>query len=409
MTSGAHLALADQPLAKLPRVSLGTLDTTVGSILHHRSVNLDGATPGGAFAVLKLYLGAVVLTFLPLLAAALITSLITPVSLTVPGGPLRLPFFYDWNTLFLVLVSFPCLVVLTVTDHQALTRALRSVQSDGTVTTSEPDEIQIANRWKGLFCTANLAGQSLGIIVGAIVAYFNFVAYTPASVGFWIAQNGRLLPVGFVFLYCIFLFYALVPLYVIRNIAISMLLRDIVAHSKLHMLPLHPDKCGGLRPVGQLGLRNQYALTLFGLNVVLLVTISLTYLDVPESLTGLIVAAVIAYLILGPLVFMGPLLPFRGGMLRNKAQLMGEVALRLRVELDRLRQQLPQGVISEEDEQLIGRLRKIGAVIDELPVWPFDSGTLRKFLTAYIIPIISSAGFPLAKFLLGLVKVQIPG
>jgi hypothetical protein len=69
----------------------------------------------------------------------------------------------------------------------------------------------------------------------------------------------------------------------------------------------------------------------------------------------------------------------------------------------------PQGVISDEDEQLIERLRKIGAVIDELPVWPFDSGTLRKFLTAYIIPIISSAGFPLAKFLLGLVKVQIPG
>ena len=59
-------------------------------------------------------------------------------------------------------------------------------------------------------------------------------------------------------------------------------------------------------------------------------------------------------------------------MLRNKAQLMGEVALRLRVELDRLRQQLPQGAIAKEDEELIERLRKTGAVIDELGIQAHD-------------------------------------
>ena len=35
-------------------------------------------------------------------------------------------------------------------------------------------------------------------------------------------------------------------------------------------LPLHPDQCGGLRPVGEPGLRNQYTLTLPGLNIVIL-------------------------------------------------------------------------------------------------------------------------------------------
>ena len=119
------------------------------------------------------------------------------------------------------------------------------------------------------------------------------------------------------------------------------------------------------------------------------------------------VAAVIGYLILGPLIFMAPLSPFRGGMVKNKNQLMGEVAQRLRKELDRLLAQLQSGPIFKEDEELIERLRKIGAVIDELPVWPFDAGTLRKFLTAYIIPIIGSVGYPVIKAILNFAKVQL--
>jgi hypothetical protein len=33
------------------------------------------------------------------------------------------------------------------------------------------------------------------------------------------------------------------------------------------------------------------------------------------------------------------------------------------------------------------RLRKIGSVVDELPVWPFDASILRRFLTVYVVPV----------------------
>jgi hypothetical protein len=198
----------------------------------------------------------------------------------------------------------------------------------------------------------------------------------------------------------------MIPIYVLRSIAISLFLKDLVAHTEIRMLPFHPDKCGGLRPVGQLGLRNQYSLTIFGLNVVVLAVVTILYLRVSPAIYGLIAAAVIGYVILGPLVFMGPLLPFRTGMLRTKAELMSEVAQRLRVELRRLRSQLPSGAITKEDEELIDRLRKIGALIDELPVWPFDAGTLRKFLAAYVIPMLSAVAYPLLRNVLAfLVRV----
>ena len=157
-----------------------------------------------------------------------------------------------------------------------------------------------------------------------------------------------------------------------------------------------------------MGLRNQYALSLVGVNVVIFVIMSTLYLHVSNWLNGLMVAAIVAYLILGPFVFLAPLLPFRDGMLKSKTELMGAVARRMRVELERLRAQLRTGPITKEDEELVERLRKIGAVINELPVWPFDAGTLRKFLTAYVIPIVGAAGYPAVKMAFDFFEITIP-
>jgi hypothetical protein len=245
-------------------------------------------------------------------------------------------------------------------------------------------------------------------LIGAVLVYFNYVAYTPVSVGYWIADGGRLeIPGGYFFLISIFVFYAILPFYIVRSICISLFLGDLVERAKVTILPFHPDRSGGLRPVGRIGLRNQYALTVCGLNVVSLVTVSFLYLVVPPSLVGLIVAAAVAYAALGPVVFLGPLLPFRSGMLRTKSELMSEIATRLQRELERLRLELPAGKISKEDEELVERLRKVGAVVDQLPVWPFDAGTLQKFLTAYCLPIVGAVGYPMAKTLIGIMVARV--
>lgn len=47
----------------------------------------------------------------------------------------------------------------------------------------------------------------------------------------------------------------------------------------------------------------------------------------------------------------------------------------------------------EGRRKFIARVRKIGAFVDELPVWPLDAGTLRKFLAAYMVPLVG--GIPI--------------
>jgi hypothetical protein len=90
-----------------------------------------------------------------------------------------------------------------------------------------------------------------GLLLGGAFAYFNFKVFSPSSAGHWMADNDRLTIVGYDYLLCIFLASIVIALYVVWNIAIAFLLRDVVAHSELHVLPLHPAKAGGLQPIGQ--------------------------------------------------------------------------------------------------------------------------------------------------------------
>ena len=385
------------------------LDTTTDSAVHALFRCLDRGGGGRALALFRLYVIAVALTLLPLLIGAWLG----PHSLVVRGAELKLPFFYDWTILFAFLVSFPCLLILTVTDQDVLVQSLQTVESEGTITISPEDKKRVAVRWNGRFRIINLVGQASAAMIGASIAYINYRLFKEPSLGHWSFDGGELLGVGYVFLLCLFLFYALIVIYLFRNIALSLLLGDIVRHARLQLLPWHPDRCGGLRPVGRLGLRNQYALSIFGVNVVLMAWVMIhdivgTQEKIPASLYALMIAGVIAYLILGPIVFVAPLLPFRSGMQANKAELRSEIVQRLRMESERLRKQLPlKAAVTKEDEELIERLRQMCAAIDELPVWPFDPGTLRKFMTAYVIPIVS-AGYPVAKTILEMANVKVP-
>jgi hypothetical protein len=379
------------------------LDTTGGSVIHYVVDCLPLVGFGKKFVRIKLYIASLVVAFIPLAALAAGTG---PVSLFHPTASVKLPFLYDLNVMFMFLISFPCIVILAATDQKTLADALEKVLSDGTIEITDERQIELANSWRKSFRCYNVAGQLLGIVVGAAVAYFNYCAYVLEPAGLWITYYDRLLPVGYFFLYCIWLFYTVITVYVVRSLAIALLLREIVVKAKFHMLPLHPDKAGGLRPVGQLGLRNQYALTLFGLNVALLLLVN-QFLNKNDFLIGLTIAAIVAYLVIGPFVFVAALLPFRNAMQDNKARLMKAVALRTRRELDRLARQPIEEPITKDDEELIDRLRKIGAVIDEFPVWPFDAVTLRKFLTAYFIPILSAA-YPIAKAAVGGFNIKLP-
>jgi hypothetical protein len=324
----------------------------------------------------------VALTFVPLLVAASLGS----VPLWGGGDARQLTFLHDWGLGYALLVSLPSLVVLLVNDEHVLRDSLNEVQRDGVIAFSEK-VAELKARWEQKFRVWNLIAQLAAIGLGVTLGIFTLRAYEKAGVASWIAPNGQRHVASYVYLYCIILLYTMVTIYVVRGIVVAFFLDSLVEAAPLRILPLHPDKCGGLRPVGRLGLRNQYTLTVLGINIVLLLVVWANFTPNAGDVRNVIIAGSVAYLILGPIIFMAPLLPFRGGMQHAKKEWTHEVARVVRGEIDRLHAQLTKNEITKQDEESIERLRKVGAAIDELPIWPFDPTTLRKFATAYIVPV----------------------
>lgn len=324
------------------------------------------------------------MTYLPLLIAASLGS--EPLWHPVP--PLRLPFLRDANIAFTFLVAFPTLILLLLTDDRQLRRSLNEVQEDEIITLAAPHVEKLDSTWYGTFRRLNLACQTAGLLLALGLAWLTCRVYFAPAVGFWIAPEGRLVPpVGYVYVGCLVALYTVILMYVARCIAVSFLLSDVVSRATIRMLPFHPDGCGGLSSVGRIGLRNQFTLSVLGLNIAILALMSLRVLSPGPSLWALIIAASAVYCILGPVVFIGPLLPFRKGMVRTKREWARDVVNLLRGELDELRPKIQRGEFTEGDEAVLARLQKLGSVIEELPVWPFDSRTLRRFATAYASPL----------------------
>ena len=363
-----------------PRVELCP-DTKHRSVVHRLAARSrsDATEP----RLVLIYLAAAAAAYVPVLVAAALQRLpLWDSSVT------RVPFLRDWGLAFALLVSFPMLLVLFVDDDRALRDALTQAQEDGVL---EPkvgvDREEFTAAWQRTFATANLWSSVVGVAGGIALAVLTVQLFRAAKEPSWLLPQRVVEPVTVEYAYGIALVYAMVVVYIWRSVTITRFLRGYVAETRLRVLPLHPDQCGGLRPVGQIGLRNQYVLTTLGINIVLLVVVWVWGQASDEGLRPLIVLASAAYLVCGPLVFMGPLLPFRAVMLAAKREWTSEMAGQLRKEFSRLRQELREGTIANSDDKVLERLRAFGVLIDELPVWPFDPRTLRVFATAFLVPI----------------------
>lgn len=366
-----------------PEASVASVcpDTTTGSLLHW----LVGRRSARAqqLHLTRIYLISAVVAYLPLLVAATWADL--PLWHEPQNG--KLTFLHDWGLAYGLLVSFPTLLLMFLTDQNILDRSLAQVARDGVIALSTSEATSLTETWTPYFRRSNVVSQLVGILCGLGLGLGTMSTYVAAA-NSWIAPDGRIGVVSWAYAYGISLLYAIVIIYVWRSVTVARFLRALVAVTPLRLLPFHPDKCGGLRPVGRLGLRNQYTLSVLGINIVLLVLVWKFEQGMEESVRTILILAVLAYLTLGPLIFMAPLLPFRDGMLRAKEDWSSQVAGLLRRQFALLRDKISSGEITSTDEAAIDRLRKLGSVIDELPVWPFDSQTIRKFATAYVVPLI---------------------
>ena len=300
---------------------------------------------------------------------------------------LKIGFLGDWNTMFTTLVSLPLLVIFTLSERSMVPQRITRIIS-GRVTYGDEKSIKFVSLWNKRYKIVNVFGQLAGLVVVVIIFYSNYRVLCVKDYPGWQVSDGKVNAAGWIYLcWQITIFFWIISIYASQGLATTALLFSLTRHFKVRISPFHHDNCCGLKDVGHIGLRNQYLLAVLGLN---LLTLLAVYLKLGLSETaGLLVAGIVAYITLGPVIFIGPLIPFRKSMLLAKQVEQAKVATKLQQEYTRIMNELDNRLIAKEDEEIIDRLQKLKDLVNRIPVWPFDISTMRRFLTVYIFPLLT--------------------
>jgi hypothetical protein len=293
-------------------------------------------------------------------------------------------------------IVFPLLVAYFFWAPLALVRAIAELEVAGVIIIKEEDLGWMQNE-------LGRRSVRLGLIVVAIL--FGFLLYliyarSPLAPLLWLGEpRFALVKIPF------WILHTYVAAYLVAWVLVAtMLLGRLFADGRpVNVEPLHPDECGGLRPLSSYVLALVWFIGLAGAAVVLVERNYFFARGLADSPFALGIHALALVYVLASLgAFFAPLLAPHRRMGAEKRQALAEITARFQqIERDTLRQvhtgdpaQLGQAV-SQLDS-----VRAIYRVVYEFPVWPFDTRVLRAFALAAI-------GQPVAAFALDAAKDQL--
>ena len=366
------------------------IDTCKGSLLH---ILTRAPGPGGKLTwlsrVATYLLSAFVLGVIPI-GTALATQKVWWTG-NQSNNEMAFPVLNDYNCIWVWFVTLPLLITFLRSERTLIPQRILSIHAAGVL---RPKRDLDRACWEHRFKLANIWAQLAGLCISAIFACVVYRQWMETPVDSWLLdKQGNIHITGWMFLFSfVGLFWSICTLYVARAAVTLWLLWSVVAVSEVLPRPFHPDRAGGLSEVAKIGLRNQYILAAIGVQLVCAASVTSTLVKAaPTSRAFLIaglVAGAVAYVILGPFVFISPLMPFRKSMRAKKLDSLRKIGDGLQRLTDSIVNQLPTKSPTAEQQTEIERYNSLMELVEREPVWPFDTVTLRRFLSAYLAPVI---------------------
>jgi hypothetical protein len=240
------------------------------------------------------------------------------------------------------------------------------------------------------------AGWGLGLLFAAIIAisfpYRWGIGFTFRWVGSlfgeidWVNSSGILGQVVMAYL---------IGLLGWRMIAIAMKISQLGVLFNLDVKIQHPDKSGGLKPLGDLCFLNALIVTIPGIFLGGWI-LAIPRLGFPAYLewVGFFRQLLLLVFVLAILAFFQPLYAVHQAMLRQRVLIQQQLD-ELSKKIDGLSRQLLEEADRlgpEKGEQIgqnITHLRQLYESNQTVPVWPFDKALIVKFATSQAVPLLS--------------------
>lgn len=291
-----------------------------------------------------------------------------------PTSPTLVELFEDTGELLNLGLIVPLGALLVFNFYNQFTQAVQRLMEDGVlVFTSIADrqsfleelEDRLSKAW---FAPVALAA-SLAINVWILVTLKNH----------WNSLDHGLVAIWFRFLSCIN--YYMVFMMLLKGVATTRAIRWIF-RSDIILQPIHPDRCGGLQPLGAISGSLNVFLALLTSYITVLVEIEGIPLSHPGFLTSVLI-----FLLLATYLFIAPI---AGIHVRMKEMRRG-IQISLNREFQQCFQQVYQNLSQRTEVHIdslhrLDTLEKLNRVAAKIPVWPIDMETVLKFFAVVGVP-----------------------
>jgi len=173
---------------------------------------------------------------------------------------------------------------------------------------------------------------------------------------------------------------------IVRSVVNTLVFRSLLRNVNVN--PMHPDRAGGLLPLGQYALRSTYVIALGGM-VAALAEYSLYTRGLLFTFHYFHIV-ILLYVIVAPLSFFAPLGTARNAMLNAKNQLLLKISKQFNADFSEAYQEL-EGSAEELKATIdkVEQLQRIQVLTISFPVWPFDIATLRRFSLTVSSPFVT--------------------
>lgn len=229
-------------------------------------------------------------------------------------------------------------------------------------------------RWSGWVVIA--------FVVGVFETIYIQYVYLKENVLIWETVNGVMIISLVVIRFIIF--YMLVFI-IVRQIFMIIGLNRFFSEIPVKVTPLHPDRAGGLRILGDYVLSTALIVgavgLFFGMGII-------RREWNPSIITAEFYVLMAVYFFLAPLFFFLPLIQVHRRMAEAKRKLLIEIAEQFDIEYRKLLNSLKNDQMDSNLIQRVEAIQKIYRIANDSPEWPFNLEIISKYSAAVVFPVL---------------------
>jgi hypothetical protein len=240
-------------------------------------------------------------------------------------------------------------------------------------------EVKINSKKSYIFAAAYILISSVIIFVDLFRVPLDespIIMYNDIRVYFWSGIASHLA-------YALLYFVLIIMIY--KSILLIYFLRKLHKTFDFQVNPLHPDKSGGLKPLGNFCIAINYILFIFFIAI-----IAFYAFPQSEELSSVMYFGLPSYIFFATFLFVYPLWPVHDSMKEQKYEILGKLKEKLGPDFEEALDDLAGRDMYESlKTPRILKPERIYEMADTMWVWPFDVSGLLLFLAAASIPVLS--------------------